>query len=297
MVNLGKISNNSFKESRAVNVAKKTFEINNSIKTYFSEMDKRANLDGQLTILSGKYERITVDVQIKALPNCYERNNNFYYDCDTKVFNVVKEKVTQNPVVLILVDVNKEKVYYKLLTREYVLGLHIKNQVTKRINFNAKDLFNEETFITEVCEYIKIVKSNVSLYVDEMMIYDTLMKKSKPHHEDYKFVYKNGNITGYLTVFFFDTSYDSSLKLHMIKMSDGEQYEKIQIQINKEYLYVNRSIQRTSATDSDICNILYNIANIYERSLLFESAGIPTFIIKQDGCIWSLHAERVEKDW
>lgn len=128
---------------------------------------------------------VYADVQIKVLPNCYGRKNNYYYDCDTKVFNVIKEKVTQNAVVLVLVDLNKEKVYYKLLTREYVFGLHIKNQVTKKISFYEKDLFSETTFIDEVCEYIKFVKSNVSLRVDVIIIHDMLMKKRKPHHEDY----------------------------------------------------------------------------------------------------------------
>ncbi|WP_127529975.1 hypothetical protein [Paenibacillus kobensis] len=296
-INLGKVDKNSFKESNAVNIAKRAVEKNNMIKSYFSEMDKRANLDGQLTILVNEFERVTVDVQIKGLPKNFGDDNNYFYDCDTKVFNVVKEKVTQNAVVLFLVDTINELVYYKLLTREYVLSFNIRSEVKKRVKFSDKDIFVVEPFIKNVFGYIKLLNSEVSLSVECLTIQHILEEEKNTYVEEYKQVYKRGDITGYLTAFLNKTPVGEATEVYLIKMEDGKRKEKMQIRVKEGYLCVNRSIQRTEATDSDVCNILYEVVLVLKRPLLFESAGVPTFLVKENGDIWDLHAERVSKVW
>ena len=78
------------------------------LKHFFCEMDKRPNLDGHMSFIYKNQERMIIEVQIKTLPQNYclskSRVSKYYYDCDTKVFNVVKENVSLNPVSLILVD-------------------------------------------------------------------------------------------------------------------------------------------------------------------------------------------------
>ena len=107
-MNLGSINENDFKESKAVAIAKNIIEENRCFKTFFCEMDKRPNLDGHMSFIYKNQERMIIEVQIKTLPQNYclskSRVSKYYYDCDTKVFNVVKENVSLNPVSLILVD-------------------------------------------------------------------------------------------------------------------------------------------------------------------------------------------------
>lgn len=313
MCNVGRITDNDFKESNAIAIAKRIIEKNKNIKTFFSEMDKRPNIDGQMSLIKNGYELTTIDVQIKTLPKNYKNKvkNTYTYDCDTKAFNVVNKRITQNPVVLILVDINEEVVYTILLTHEYVSNLRIGNQTMKRIKFDDNNIFCEEKFIKETLNYVKLLKMDVEMYVDSGLINDILNNKNKPvysssseisDNEDYQLVFRRGEITGYLNAFFVDLNEKSAFHMILLKIIsdydiDEYNHEMIQIVENKEVLTVNRSIQRTSATDSDICNVLYEVAIHLDRSLLYQSAGVPTFYIENYGDIWSLHAQRLDKEW
>jgi len=160
-VNLGKITDNDFKESKSITLLKEVLEKNQKIKVRAEEADKIPDLDGSIRILDDLgHERIIVDIQSKTLPSEYNETNPYYYDCETKVFNVVKYKKTFNPVVLFLSDINNKKIYYKLVTNEYIEILDYGNQNCKRIKFNDNDLYEEKKFIKEI-EIYYYEKNNV----------------------------------------------------------------------------------------------------------------------------------------
>lgn len=300
-MNLGQVTGNCFKESDSVGIAKRILERNRKIKTYFNENDKRTNLDGQLTIIRRGYERITVDVQIKTLPENYSDVNGYYYDCDTKVFNVVKAKVTQNPVILLLVDIINEKVYTILCTTDYVQKLRVKEQFVKRIRFSDEELFDELEFINKIYEVVKIIENDKQVEVKCGVIRSVLKKRNKPLEEDYQLIYVQNSIKGYLTSYSHVTP-GKKYNIILIKIDDENKYEKIQVLIDKNIININRSIQRTRAKDSDIINILYEFVFIYDRPLLYKSAGVPLFYIDNTGGlmqnnIWLLKAELIDKEW
>jgi len=145
-INLGKITDNDFKESSSISIAKSIIEKNKGFKCYFAENDKTPNLDGSILILEDRIVQSTVEVQIKSLPKKYMDKYGYFYDCDTKIFNVVLKKVTRNPVVLLMVDTNKGLVFYKVITPNYVQKLNIGCNKTKRINFSDEDLFDDNKF-------------------------------------------------------------------------------------------------------------------------------------------------------
>lgn len=307
-LNLGKVTENDFKESDSVSIAKKVIQQNRKIITYFNEMDKRVNLDGSMAIINNGCEGTMIDVQIKTLPRNYLSNKKYYkyyYDCDTKVFNVVRLNLTLNPVVLILVDIYKNKVFYILLTRQYVSDLRINAKNTKRIFFDDEDEFNDDKLICEIYEYNKVLNTDVSIQVFGEQIRQEIKRKRKIHHKNdsldyYRLVYERNNVRGYLSNFIWDA--DKPIKICLLCMYDvlNGKDEYIQLFMEKTFIHLNRSDQRTSATDSDIVNILYEIALFTKKEILFKSAGVPVYLIRRisfQGDIWRLRAEEIEKDW
>lgn len=68
-VNMGKISDNDFKESKSISLIRDLLEKNNKIKVRTTEADKIPDLDGRISILDkNKHDRIIVEVQSKTLP-------------------------------------------------------------------------------------------------------------------------------------------------------------------------------------------------------------------------------------
>ena len=82
-------------------------EKNNKIKVRTTEEDKIPDLDGRVSILDkNNHDRLLIEVQSKTLPEEYNESAPYHYDCDTKVFNVVKYNKSFNPVVLFMSDIN-----------------------------------------------------------------------------------------------------------------------------------------------------------------------------------------------
>lgn len=156
-VNMGKISENDFKESKSIGLIKELLEKNNKIKVRTTEEDKIPDLDGRVSILDkNNHDRLLIEVQSKTLPEEYNESAQYHYDCDTKVFNVVKYNKSFNPVVLFMSDIRNKKLYYKLITTEYLEKINFQNQDTKRIKFDDNDLYEEDRFIAEMIEYAKL---------------------------------------------------------------------------------------------------------------------------------------------
>lgn len=153
-INLGKVTENHFKESKSITILREIVEKNNRIKVRATEADKIANLDGKVVIIDkNSFERIHIEIQVKTLPEKYNLRKQYSYSCDTKAFNVVLEHITFNSVVLFLVDEQTNRVFWKLISNEYAKSLNIGNQEKKTIYFNDQDLYSENNFIEKISDY------------------------------------------------------------------------------------------------------------------------------------------------
>lgn len=153
-INLGKVTENDFKESKSITILREIAEKNHRIKVRATEADKIANLDGKVVIIDKNgFERIHIEIQVKTLPEKYNLKKQYSYSCDTKAFNVVLEHITFNPVVLFLVDEQTNRVFRKLISNEYAKSLNIGNQEKKTIYFNDQDLYSENNFIEKISDY------------------------------------------------------------------------------------------------------------------------------------------------
>lgn len=180
-VNLGKVTENDFKESNSITIIREIMEKNKKIKVRSQEADKIPNLDGKLMILdNSSKERITVEMQVKTLPEAYIETNPYNYDCDTKVFNVVLYGVTFNPVVLLLVDKNHNKIFWKYISYDYAKSLNIGEQESKRIKFTEDDLYVEDTFLNVLISEAKRLK--LLLNEDDDAFITTNLDEENPHY-------------------------------------------------------------------------------------------------------------------
>lgn len=153
-VNLGKVTENDFKESTSITILRSIAEKNRKIKVRATEADKIPGLDGKLVIIDeNNFERIHIEMQVKTLPKDYNIKESYSYSCDTKAINIVLYHVTFNPVVLILVDEESQKVFWKLISNEYAKELNIGTQKNKTIYFSEQDLFDEDSFINKLDNY------------------------------------------------------------------------------------------------------------------------------------------------
>lgn len=183
-VNMGKVSDNDFKESNSITIIREILEKNKRIKVRAQEADKIPNLDGKLMILdNNSMERITIDIQVKTLPTNYKITYPYKYSCDTKVFNVVINNVTFNPVVLLLVDKNDKKIFWKYISKEYAESLNIGTQKDKTINFDNNDIYDEEKFTSFMIKILKKIGiiiergSNPYLFIEQDVLYNDELQK------------------------------------------------------------------------------------------------------------------------
>lgn len=183
-VNMGKVSDNDFKESNSITIIREILEKNKRIKVRAQEADKIPNLDGKLMILdNNSMERITIDIQVKTLPTNYKITYPYKYSCDTKVFNVVINNVTFNPVVLLLVDKNDKKIFWKYISKEYTESLNIGTQKDKTINFDNNDIYDEKKFTSFMIKIFKKIGiiiergSNPYLFIEQDVLYNDELQK------------------------------------------------------------------------------------------------------------------------
>lgn len=122
--NLGGYDNSSRRESLAVGIVNKLFNQDSRLKPHFTENDKTPNFDGHFDICEPGERKDTpigrFDAQIKSISNYLNNNkkpqSQYKYVCDTKIFNAVKNGITQNPAILFLVDVDTENIFWFYIT-------------------------------------------------------------------------------------------------------------------------------------------------------------------------------------
>lgn len=299
-INLGKVDKNAFKESTAASIARLRLEANNKIKTHFMDMDKTPNFDGKAMILEGAFERITVEVQIKTLPSNIAKNTTgeLAFSCDTKAMNCVLKNVTFNPVVLLVVDTKKFDVYYKILDKEYVGSLEIGTKKSKKIVLTEDDLFQDDKFIREIYQQVKITETDVNCITECAKIRDSIRNAEQTTKANYQLVYQRGEIEGYFTTYsHIYNKGESSLIVSFIKMKYGNITEQLHFQYDKDYIHINRiPSEETNITDADISNIILEVAKEVKKPILYTNLGKPTYWFNPP-FLWQLRAEEIKLDW
>lgn len=149
-VNIGGYDINYKYDRKAVNYLEGILLDSDYIVPHLEAGDKIPNLDGYIEICDTAERKVIptgrFDVQIKSL-NCDYRNENtryhkesvYKYSCDTKIVNVVLQGVTCNPVLLLLVDSQNQRVFWKYMSIEYCLELDVGKQKEKTIYFDDTD--------------------------------------------------------------------------------------------------------------------------------------------------------------
>jgi len=156
MSNLGGYDRNSFYDSNGVAYLTRFLQQEHRIKGIIQSDDKIPNLDGTIQLLEWISKKRAIPrqifhVQVKTMNHGYENTNKnhhrsqYKYSVDTKVFNVVKENITFDPVLLFLVDEKKEKVFWRYVSVDFVMSLDLHDEENKTIYFNDSDLISNLT--------------------------------------------------------------------------------------------------------------------------------------------------------
>ena len=300
-MNLGQYANNFFDESTSTKLAARIIEKGRKCKTHFLEMDKTPNFDGRISILQGTFERLIVEVQIKSLPkNIKVKDGKFKYPCDTKIFNCFTEHITFNPVALLAVDIKREKLFFKILTKEYINDLAIGNQKTKTISFSEEDIYSDDMFINKAFKVAKITVSNVKCYVDCCKIRSMIKNIRKNDKQERQLVYKRGSIRGYMTAFRVKSEGKHYIPFSQVDMECGNELDHAVIQFEKGYVRVTRlPSDSINISDADFGNIVLEIAKeVYQNSkkpvLYFNYGPVYWF---EGNLMWQMKSEQIELDW
>lgn len=175
MTNIGGYDEHSFNESDGISKLMIFLHQKKNIKANLLSGDKIPNLDGNIQLLekseSKSIPKRIFHVQVKTLNHDYSNMNTkgvksqYKYSEDTKVFNVVKENITSDPVLLFLVDVIKNKIFYKYISFEYVISLDFMDENYITIYFNdddeIKDIDAFHATLLGIHEKQKMMRENI----------------------------------------------------------------------------------------------------------------------------------------
>lgn len=115
---------NNFRDEKAISCVSYIISknCNNSVITKLDSIDKWPNIDGYIELQENNILVGKVEVQVKTLP----KENDYKFPCPVSFLAYI-EKVSVNPVILLLVDTNEDYVYWCHLSDEYVRSLDYKN--------------------------------------------------------------------------------------------------------------------------------------------------------------------------
>ena len=145
----------------------------------FSVNDKTPNLDGWLDICDQSAELgpkaiplHRFSVQIKTLNHEYQNENKrthqdaqYKYSCDTKVLNTALSNATLDPILLLLVDWRKKKIFWKYLSTEYCFSsLNSREQKSFAVYFSDSDKidFSTDAWIKDLIQVKTAHKAELS---------------------------------------------------------------------------------------------------------------------------------------
>ena len=161
-------SDSSFDESKEISILKTLLESKNSIKTFFGENEKTPNHDGffELVNTDTKQPKKQFIVQIKKT-NALKLNKDgsYSYSFDTPFLFYVKEKVTESPAIVFIVELNTKKCFYKYLSDNYLMHLNFedKDHITLRLN-DCDQITDIDIFYNEL---LKIANERNARFVNK----------------------------------------------------------------------------------------------------------------------------------
>lgn len=149
-------SDSSFNESKEVSILKLLLESKKSIKTFFGENEKTPNHDGffELVNTDTRQPKKQFIVQIKKDDTLQlNKDGSRSFSFDTAFLFYVKEKVTENPAIAFVVELDTGKCFYKYLSDDYLMQLDFENQdhVTLRL-YDQDQIVDIDTFYNELCK-------------------------------------------------------------------------------------------------------------------------------------------------
>ena len=149
-------SESAFNEETAVRFLEEVLESRKRIKTFFKSNDRTPNYDGSFEIIEGKgVPKKQFIVQIKKTKALRKSKSGLHkgcyrYDAETSFLYYVKNKVTENPAIYFVVDIDNKIAYYIYLSDELLSKLSFENKDKISFWFNDSNVLNEERFYAEM---------------------------------------------------------------------------------------------------------------------------------------------------
>ena len=149
-INIGGYDDNAFKDNQAVNIFSRLLLQSGLIMPNIGASNTIPNIDGYIELCKDignkKIPFATFNIQIKTLPPDYQNRNQrlntnyqYKYSCDTKAFNFACKIVSSNPVLLIMVDLQNDFVFWKYLSIKYCKELESWKKDSVTVYFNDDD--------------------------------------------------------------------------------------------------------------------------------------------------------------
>lgn len=176
-INLGGFDNNALYDCRGANYLERKLLETSKVVPNIKRMDKWPNLDGSFLICEQStpiadcdsdqwriVPKCTFEIQVKTLNKPYVNTNkkgkhsDYKYSCDTKAMNYVLREITCNPVLLLFVDVEHERIFWRHLSKKYCESLNIGAKKDKTIFFNNTD---EVTDVSAWIDYLAMLRDNL----------------------------------------------------------------------------------------------------------------------------------------
>jgi hypothetical protein len=153
-LNIGGYDSNAFKDNTAVGIVSLKLSQSNCIMPHIDSSNTVPNIDGRIEVCEEYVHRkipvATFAVQVKALPEDYLNHNKFLhkddkhkYCCDTKAFSFALLQSTLDPVLLLMVDIKTNDIFWKYLSYKYCMELETFKTYNKTIYFNDKDKISD----------------------------------------------------------------------------------------------------------------------------------------------------------
>ena len=265
------ITESDFKESSSVSIVSEVIESNHKCKAYFRQEDKIPYTDGYIGILQRNVLRLVVDVQIRTLEEGSLSEQGFSFSCETKILNYVRFSVTSNPTALFVADKKSKRVFFKMLSHEYVDSLNIGSKEHKSIRFEAEDEYSDDKFISQAFHLAKIIDTDTDCFVDCGKIKSIFRKAGKtdyqPQVEETE-VYSRGKIKGYFSAFRIKIEGKHRYNRDgYIKMVCEDDVNYAMVRFKKGYIEITRQPSDSLyMTDADFGNIALEIAKEAEKS-------------------------------
>ncbi|MFA7127266.1 MAG: DUF4365 domain-containing protein [Bacilli bacterium] len=120
-MNIGTEGKTSKIDKKGVALLAQTLNSNDNFECHFKDEDKVPNSDGFFVIKSEGIPNRRFDVQIKTTEKINKlKDGTISFQFDTKFINYANLGVTTDPCIIFHADVKNEKIYYKILSEEFL---------------------------------------------------------------------------------------------------------------------------------------------------------------------------------